>query len=175
MKENNINNKKELEIKTKEIKYNEEVKEYLNNHLEEKNYGKFIEENPDELFESMDIMKFNTIELALFKSSYPSIQANDEDILSVELNLAEQQVIKNDCHRTRVRESFLIPGYSKILEAVLTYYCNTKKICYKQGLNEIFGALILLRYKFKNMKLSKLFDIGEVFIDQYLPNYFYEK
>ena len=62
MKENNINNKKkEIEIKTKEIKYNEEVKEYLNTHLEETNYGKFIEENQDELFASMDIIKFNPI------------------------------------------------------------------------------------------------------------------
>ena len=175
MKENNINNKKkELEIKTKEIKYNEEVKEYLNTHLEEKNYGKFIEENPDELFASMDIMKFTTIELALFKSSYPSIQANDEDILSVELNLAEQQVIKNDCHRTRVRESFLIPDFENILEKILTYYCHVKKIKYKQGLNEIFGALLFLRYKIPNLKLSRIFHIGEIFIDKFSPNYFYE-
>ena len=114
-------------------------------------------------------------ESMLYNNSSPLRKNSDSEILYSPLDRSDQNVIKNDCRRTRVRESFLIPGYSKILEAILTYYCNTKKICYKQGLNEIFGSLILLKYKFKNMKLSKLFDIGEVFIDQYLPNYFYEK
>ena len=168
MEENNL-------IQSKEIKYNQEVKDYLNTALDEKNYSKFIEENPDGLFESMDIMKFTSMELALFKNSSPSVHAEDEEILSVELNLKEQPVIKNDCHRTRVRESVLIPDFENTLEKILTYYCHSKNIIYKQGLNEIFGVLLFLKYKIPNLKLSRILDIGEVFIDKFSPNYFYEK
>ena len=32
-----------------------------------------------------------------------------------------------------------------------------------------------MKYKLKNLKLSKIFSIGEIFIDKYMPNYFYEK
>ena len=162
-------------IQSKEIKYNQEVKDYLNTALDEKNYSKFIEENPDGLFESMDIMKFTSMELALFKNSSPSVHGEDEEILSVELNLKEQPVIKNDCHRTRVRESVLIPDFENTLEKILTYYCHSKNIIYKQGLNEIFGVLLFLKYKIPNLKLSRILDIGEVFIDKFSPNYFYEK
>ena len=168
MEENNL-------IQSKEIKYNQEVKNYLNTALDEKNYGKFIEENPDGLFESIDNMKFTSMELALFKNSSPSVHGEDEEILSVELNLKEQPVIKNDCHRTRVRESVLIPDFENTLEKILTYYCHSKNIIYKQGLNEIFGVLLFLKYKIPNLKLSRILDIGEVFIDKFSPNYFYEK
>ena len=92
----------------------------------------------------------------------------------MELNLPEQYVIKNDCHRTRVRENKLIPGYEGTLEKLLTYFCFSKNIKYKQGLNEVFGALLFLRYKIPTLKLSKIFDLGEVFIDKFSPNYFYE-
>ena len=34
---------------------------------------------------------------------------------------------------------------------------------------------MLLKYKIPKLKLSKIFDLGEVFIDRFSPNYFYEK
>ena len=178
----NSENKKDKENQIKldpnlQLKINtfNKIKEFLSKNTDDQNYSKRIKENPDSLFEKMNEQRIIIWESMLYNNSSPLRKNSDSEILYSPLDRSDQNVIKNDCRRTRVRESFLIPGYSKILEAVLTYYCNTKKICYKQGLNEIFGALILLRYKFKNMKLSKLFDIGEVFIDQYLPNYFYEK
>ena len=161
-------------LQSKINNYNK-IKEFLSKNANDKSYSKIIKENPDSLFEKMNEQRIIIWESMLYNNSSPLRKNSDSEILYSPLDRPDQNVIKNDCRRTRVRESFLIPGYSKILEAILTYYCNTKKICYKQGLNEIFGSLILLKYKFKNMKLSKLFDIGEVFIDQYLPNYFYEK
>ena len=161
-------------LQSKINNYNK-IKEFLSKNANDKSYSKIIKENPDSLFEKMNEQRIIIWESMLYNNSSPLRKNSDSEILYSPLDRPDQKVIKNDCRRTRVREGFLIPGYSKILEAILTYYCNTKKICYKQGLNEIFGSLILLKYKFKNMKLSKLFDIGEVFIDQYLPNYFYEK
>ena len=171
-KENQIKLDPNLQLKINNFN---KIKEFLSKNTDDQNYSKRIKENPDSLFEKMNEQRIIIWESMLYNNSSPLRKNSDSEILYSPLDRSDQNVIKNDCRRTRVRESFLIPGYSKILEAVLTYYCNTKKICYKQGLNEIFGALILLRYNFKNMKLSKLFDIGEVFIDQYLPNYFYEK
>ena len=161
-------------LQSKINNYNK-IKEFLSKNANDKSYSKIIKENPDSLFEKMNEQRIIIWESMLYNNSSPLRKNSDSEILYSPLDRPDQKVIKNDCRRTRVREGFLIFGYSKILEAILTYYCNTKKICYKQGLNEIFGSLILLKYKFKNMKLSKLFDIGEVFIDQYLPNYFYEK
>ena len=175
MKENNKLRINDQDIKSKKVKFNAEVNTYINTNIVDKEYSQFIKDNPDKLFSSMDNMKLALMELTLYKSSSPSGNGNDQKILSVELNLPEQNIIQNDCHRTRVRERFLIPDFEKILEKILTYYCQTKKIIYKQGLNEIFGVLLLLKYKIPTLKLSKIFDLGEVFIDRFSPNYFYEK
>ena len=175
MKEANKIRITDQDIKTKKVKFNAEVNSYINTNIVDNEYSKFIQDNPNELFSSMDNMKLALMELTLYKLSSPSGHGNDQKILSVELNLPEQNIIQNDCHRTRVRERFLIPDFEKILEKILTYYCQTKKIIYKQGLNEIFGVLLLLKYKIPTLKLSKIFDLGEVFIDRFSPNYFYEK
>jgi hypothetical protein len=157
------------------IKYNEEVNQYIKLNVDDKEYGRMIEETPQELFSSIDTLKFAKIQIDLFNNTSPSGYGNEQKILSVELNHPDQQVIKNDCHRTRVREAVLLPNFEKILEKILTYYCFAKKISYKQGLNEIFGPLLLLQYKIPDLKLGKIFNIGEVFIERFTPNYFYEK
>ena len=58
---------------------------------------------------------------------------------------------------------------------MLTFYCKTKDVYYKQGLNEIYGPLILMKHKIKQLKLAKIYLFGELFIDKFLPNYYYEK
>ena len=178
MEENENKNKiniKEEDIKTKRAFYSEEVKKYLKMNVQDEEYSKLISEDPIQLFSTIDQIQLTMFEANLYKYISPSGKGNDEDILSVKLNREDQNVIKNDCKRTRVRESILIPEFKNTLEKIITYYCTTKNIFYKQGLNEIFGPLLLLKYKFPNLKLSKLYDIGEVFIDKFLPNYFYEK
>ena len=170
--ENKIKEDQNLQMKINQFK---EIKEFLSKNANDQEYSNKIKDNPDSLFEKMHEQRIIIWESTLYTSTSPSRKNSDSDILYSTLDRTDQKVIRNDCKRTRVRESILIPGYAKILEAMLTYYCSTKNICYKQGLNEVFGALVLLQFKFKNMKLSKLYDIGEVLIDQYLPNYFYEK
>ena len=175
MQPNNNNQLNEKDIKAIKAKNNENVYKYIKENLDDKNYTKLVTTNPQEVFASIDQMKLATMEAFLFCDSAPSMIVYKEDILSVELNLEAQQVIKNDCHRTRVRESVLIPDFEHTLEKLITYYCFSQKINYKQGLNEIFGPLLLLKYKLPDLKLIKIYLIGEIFIDKFLPNYFYEK
>ena len=155
--------------------YHSIVKEYLNKISHDEEYFTMIKEKSDLLFEKMNESRLIIWETFLYNTSSPSRKTSDCDVLCALLDREDQKVIRNDCKRTRVKESILLPGFPKILEAFLTYYCTSKDIHYKQGLNEVFGPLILLKYKFKNLKFSKLYDLGEVFIDQFLPNYFYEK
>ena len=173
----NVNIEQELKkIKTDEkINYTAEVKKYLNINLLDKDYYELISTNPKKIFENIDCKKIAYLEVLLFTRSPPSGIGEEEDILNTKFELKEQRVIKNDVKRTRVRESVLVKSFKNDLELILTYYCSSKNISYKQGLNEIFGPLILLKYIIPNIKFKKLYDIGEVFIDQYLPNYFYEK
>ena len=171
----NVINVKEDEIKTKKIFYSEEVKKYLKMNLQDDEYTKLVSTEPMKLFDSIDPIKLTMFEANLYKFSSPSGKGYDSDILSIKLNREDQHVIQNDCKRTRVRESVLVPNFKNTLEQIITFYCTSKNILYKQGLNEIFGPLLLLKYKFPSLKLSKLYDIGEVFIDKFLPNYFYEK
>ena len=166
---------KENDIKRKKIFYSEEVKKYLQINKEDKEYTELIIKNPIQLFDSVDPIRLTMLEANLYRYSSPSGKGISEDILSVKLNRQDQNVIINDCKRTRVRESALIPEFKETLEKIITFYCTSKNILYKQGLNEIFGPLLLLRYKFPSLSLTKIFDIGEVFIDKFLPNYFYEK
>ena len=163
-----------IEIQRKNITFNEEVFKYIHPNEQEKAYIELIKNNPEKVFSSINHMNISLMEANLYNYSSPSGIANDHRIQSVELNLPEQDVIKNDCHRTRVRESILVPDYEQTLEKLLTYFCFSKKIKYKQGLNEIFGALLFIKYKIPSIKLSKIFDLGEVFIDRFSPNYFYE-
>jgi len=158
-----------------QINYSALIKNYLKNSSHDEEYLKKLENNPDSLFEKMNEQRLIIWETFLYNFSSPSRKNSDCDILCALLEREDQRVILNDCRRTRVRESKLIPGFPKILEAIITHYCTSKEIFYKQGLNEVFGPLLLLKYKFKSLKLSKLYDIGEVFIDEFLPNYFYQR
>ena len=84
------------------------------------------------------------------------------------------QTIKNDSHRTRVRERFNFPDFEKTLQKILIYYCKLNNIEYKQGLNEVLGPFLLLKVKLPKLKISRLYNLFTLFIDHFLPNYFYE-
>ena len=174
-KEKIISEESEKERKRKNTFYSAEVKKYLKINAQDDNYSEIIKNNPKYLFSGIDNLKLAMMEANLYRFKSPSGKAFNEDILSIKLDRKEQNIIKNDCKRTRVREAILVPDFKETLEKIITFYCNSKDVYYKQGLNEIFGPLLLLRYKFPSLKLSKIFDLGEVFIDKFLPNYFYEK
>ena len=62
----------DLNIVSKNIKYNEEVNKYIKKNIEDKEYGKMIEENPQELLSSMDALKLAQIQIDLFIGASPS-------------------------------------------------------------------------------------------------------
>ena len=178
----NINNNKKNHIKKEKEKEKEdkarflsEVKYYLNLNVKDNDYTDRINNKSDTLFGTLTeatIMKWET---KLFNNFSYNKTTSDDMINSVEKNTPFQTIIRNDTVRTRVRESVLVENFKETLENVITYYCKEKNVFYKQGLNEIFGPLILMRHKIKQLKLSKIFLWGDLFIDRFLPNYYYEK
>ena len=171
-KEKSNNNNKSKE---KRKKYNDEAKKYININTKDDQYSDIIKNEPDSLFLTLKESLIMKWESKLFNNFSYSKITSDQDINSVEKNTPFQRIIGNDSVRTRVRESILIKNYKDILENMMTYYCKEKNVFYKQGLNEIFGPIILMKYKIKSLKLSKLYLLGEVFIDRFLSNYYYEK
>ena len=166
--------KNKINIHTDDILTEEESlqKEYLHK----------IEKEPLSLFEFMTEEKIKQWEESLF-NSYPkpkklitSIKSDEEIFKKLSSKeIKEKYVINNDSIRTRSRESVLLPNFKLILEQSLGYFCLKAKANYKQGLNEIFGPLILLKYKYKNLPLYSIINLASAIIDKFLPNYFYEK
>ena len=164
--------KKEKDYKTENMK---EVKKYLNYNVKDEKYLDTILNQPDKLFEELTESKIMKWEIKLFNNFSYTKTTTDEMISSIKKDTPFQSVIKNDSLRTRVRESVLVENFKETLENMITYYCKVKGVYYKQGLNEIFGPLILMKHKVKQLKLTKIFLWGDLFIDRFLPNYYYEK
>ena len=145
----------------------------FNDELSEK-YIYAINNNPESLFEIITPTKISLWENNLFNFDMIIINSDNQIITTVP-DRSDQSVIRIDARRTRYKEKKLILGFEKILELILTFYCNKKQIAYKQGLNEIFGILLLMKYKINNLKLINIVNIGEAFISKFLSNYYFEK
>ena len=177
-KENNISNIKNAieELKIQGNKVNNEINKKQNSPNEEivDDYMKIINNNPESLFE---IINENTLAIWQKKllSNKLTIIATDYQIITTLPERSDQNTIIIDTKRTRSKERHLILGYEKVLELILTFYCNQKNINYRQGLNEIFGGFLLMQYKMKNLKLINVLNLGEAYIDRFLPKYYYEK
>ena len=101
---------------------------------------------------------------------------NFENITSIdESNISkENDLIKNDIKKTREKESLEYPTFQQDLELMLNYYCNYNKIKYKEGLNQIIGAMTLLKYKI-DLSLPEIFNLSHGLILKYLTNYYQEE
>jgi hypothetical protein len=99
-----------------------------------------------------------------------------DDINFDDYNLSYEcaHTIKNDSHRTRVRERFNFPEFEATLQKILIYYCKLNNIEYKQGLNEVLGPFLLLKVKVPKLKISRIYNLFTLFVDYFLPNYYYE-
>ena len=53
-------------------------------------------------------------------------------------------------------------------------YLELNNITYKQGLNEIAGIFVLLKYKVK-LSYARIYKMFVCFIDKFLTNYYWEK
>ena len=171
-----------IPLKTKN-NYSNIIRSIIETDPRDNEYTNKIRTNPLSLFEYMTEDKLKEWENILFNSNSNPIskliktEKSDEKIFS-KLNLTdvkEKQVIQNDSLRTRSREIILYPEFQKILYQSLYYYCYKTSANYKQGLNEIFGPLILLKYKFKKLSLYYIINLASAIVDKFFPNYFYEK
>lgn len=107
---------------------------------------------------------------------------DDEKILNENIkgdninNIDDFDVLKKDVIRTRVGETKLIKDYVKILELLIKFFIKENKVKYKQGLNEIIGAFLSLKYS--NMKdditLSEIYNLLNGFINLFVFNYYYD-
>ena len=103
---------------------------------------------------------------------------NQNDIMENNINTSDDlDVIKKDVVRTRVNETKFIKDYVKNLESLIKYFVKENKVKYKQGLNEVIGAFLLLKYS--NVKddftLSEIYNLLNGFVNLFIFNYFYEE
>ena len=145
--------------------------------MNDTSYQEAIQTNPDFLFETITDSKIERwTQILLNKdTSFLSQPLNDDsEILNTITDLPNQHVIQNDVKRTRVKERVIMPSFLEYLEFFITYYCKTHKIKYKQGLNEIIGPMILLKYKV-NISLNEIYNLITAFINFFLTNYYREE
>ena len=179
--EKEIKENKDKDIKKEEKKnYIHLAKDYINKSSNDPEYSELIKTNPLSLFDSMDekkLERWETLLTNICPLTFQMTKDKDQEILSFPFPKCSQStVIQNDSKRTRVRESKIYEeNYADTLSKVLNYYCQKYKLVYKQGLNEIFGPLVLLKYKIKKLSLTSVINLGAMIIDTFLPNYFYEK
>ena len=172
MIDNNDNDQPNTNIKIEEIELNPERKNFEN-----KLRRMSSKEDISHYFETVNEIKVSGWENKLFESKLPIrdfTNITDVDILSEEISDAKTiKVIKGDIERTRVQESIYMTSFKDYLYQIILYYINKNKISYKQGLNEIAGPFILLKYKLK-LSFTRIYKLLVCFIDKFLTNYFSE-
>ena len=143
---NNNDDQTNSSLKLEEIELNPERKIFENN-LRRKN----SKEDIDHYFDTITEIKVIGWENKLLESKLPFRDFSniiDADILSEEMpDIKTMRIIKGDIERTRVQESLYMPSFKDYLYQLIIYYVQKNNITYKQGLNEIAGPFILLKYK----------------------------
>ena len=179
----NIDFDNNLNLNKNNHKYNNSLKEKINNELSlyiKQNllnieYSNLISKNPSFLFKSITSEHIILWESLLFIQNIPKTNFTQDEILSTPLDNIDQIIIRNDCSRTRVRESKIIKNFKEYLEILITKFIKMNNIKYKQGLNEIFGPILLLQFKLPNFTLSNVYLFAECFIKKFIFPYYKEK
>ena len=139
-----------------------------------KNYSK---EYIEHYFELITETKITGWEYKLFESKlsvHDFSNVSDPDIINeVSDDKKTTRLIKNDIERTRVQESIYMPNFNNYVYQLLIYYINKNDVIYKQGLNEVLGPFILLKYKLK-ISFSRIYKLFVCFVDKFSTNYFHE-
>jgi hypothetical protein len=145
----------------------------------ESEYVNVIRNNPSQLFKDVNEDMINKWKEHLIPTEDLNCFINEENFSENNNNPIDiaknMKIVHNDVLRTRVRESYIMPSFQNTLEFLLIYYCNIHYIYYKQGLNEIFGPFLLLRYKFKSLSLLTIFSMAQGFIDKFFSNVYHDK
>ena len=135
-------------------------KEEINNYFDSINENKVLGWESKLLESKLNIRNFNLV--------------TDADILNEQfIEKKTAKIIRGDIERTKVLERIYMDSFKDYLFQFIIYYINKNKILYKQGLNEIAGPFILLKYKIQ-ISFTKIYTMFTCFIDKYLTNYFLE-
>jgi len=169
---NETKNQNHLKLKIEEYDSNNEKNLYKEEL--KKNYSK---EDIEQYFELITETKIIGWENKLFESKisvHDFENVADPDIINEVSNDKKiTRLIKNDIERTRVKESIYMPNFNDYVYQLLIYYINKNDVIYKQGLNEVLGPFILLKYKLK-ISLSRIYKLFVSFVDKFSTNYFHE-
>ena len=135
------------------------------------------------LIESINIQKNNYHELILkwtelmkpYKN--PEIELINSNSLIIDFKYDNKHyvVTDNDIERTRIKESEPYPNFRQYLKQLLVFYCEKNKIKYKQGINEIMGVFLLMKFMNEKIELYEVYNVFALFIDLFFCNYYYQK
>jgi hypothetical protein len=87
----------------------------------------------------------------------------------VRLDEPNQRVIRVDCERTRATvEGFRSPETQEWMEAILTHYCKTHGVHYKQGMNEVLAPFVFLKLTGGVASWAEVYDMYCLFLHRFL-------
>jgi len=105
-----------------------------------------------------------------------------EDLSTIALDEPNQRVIRVDCERTRgSHEEFRCEKNRLIMESIITFYCKSQNVKYKQGMNEVLAPFVYLKFELdKDNHLGEesrpswsiIFQMYYAFIEIYLSKMF---
>jgi hypothetical protein len=103
-------------------------------------------------------------------SKYKDVEKNAK-------NPEDYDVLQKDAIRTRVNETKSMKDFVETLEILIKFFINENKVEYKQGLNEMIGAFLILKYSNvkKDMTLSEVYNLLNGFINLFAFNYYYDE
>ena len=173
-------NKDEEENNNHTIKIEAVVLNPERNSFENKLRKAYSKEDVSQNFEVLNETKIISWENLLYETILPIhdfSNITDADILNEKYkdinDIKTKKIIYGDIERTRVQESIYMKSFKDYVFQIIIYYINKNNIPYKQGLNEIVGPFVLLKYKL-NLTFTRIYKLLVCFIDKYLTNYFRE-
>ena len=89
--------------------------------------------------------------------------------MTIQTPLANERVLKCDVERTKIEETQNIQQFKEACINLLTHYCTHKQIVYIQGLSEIMGTFLLIKFKL-NLPYYKVYNLFVCFIDFFIRN-----
>jgi hypothetical protein len=93
------------------------------------------------------------------------------DLSDIALSAPNQRVIRYDCERTRSSlDVFRNDKVRKSMEALLTLYCTSENVKYKQGMNEVLAPFVYLKLVNVIADWSLVYTLFKKFVDKFLSS-----
>lgn len=135
-------------------------------------YEKIVNTNPDVLFSSLTSENIEQWKKVLINQTpFESDTISSISNASESKDILNQKIILNDMNRTRKRERVILPSFAEQLTVYIIYYVKNNGLEYKQGINEIVGAMLLLHYKF-SLTFTETFNLIQGFMNKFITNYY---